>query len=336
MRYLLYFYIVENLREQILILVSCPIYLIIIGLEVLLSNYRHRDHHHGSAGSEGRTDPDHGTRQTYSWKDTFTNLYLMLLNSGIDLLFRGFYILVLELCYRHHWISITNIFSYWFLLLLAEDFLYYWLHRWDHEIRLFWAVHVTHHSSENLNFTVGFRSSVFQPLYRFVYFIPLALLGFKPLDIIFIYSATQIWGIFVHTELIGKMGWLEYILVTPSHHRVHHASNPRYLDKNMGMFLIIWDQLFGTFQPELGPEEYQPTRYGLTKPMEKTGPKDIVFHEWQAIGKDISREDIGWKDKWQYIFGPPGWSHDGSRQTSEQMREAEALESPAFATDPQF
>jgi sterol desaturase/sphingolipid hydroxylase (fatty acid hydroxylase superfamily) len=328
MRYLLYFYIVENLREQILILVSCPIYLIIIGLEVLLSNYRHGDrHHHGAAGSQPKT---------YSWKDTFTNLYLMLLNGGIDLLFRGFYILVLDICYRHHWMSITNVFSYWFLLLLAEDFLYYWLHRWDHEIRLFWAVHVTHHSSEHLNFTVGFRSSVFQPLYRFVYFIPLALLGFKPLDIVFMYSATQIWGIFVHTELIGKMGWLEYILVTPSHHRVHHASNPRYLDKNMGMFLIIWDQLFGTFQPELEPEEYQPTRYGLTKPMEKTGPADIVFHEWQAIGKDVARQDIGWREKWNYVFGPPGWSHDGSRQTSEQMREAEALESLDFAPDPQF
>ena len=327
MRYLLYFYIVENLREQILILVSCPIYLIIIGLEVFLSNYRHRDHHHGAAGLQ---------RKTYTWKDTFSNLYLMLLNSGIDLLFRGFYILVLELCYRHHWISITNVFSYWFLLLLAEDFLYYWLHRWDHEVRLFWAVHVTHHSSEHLNFTVGFRSSVFQPLYRFVYFIPLAFLGFKPLDIVFMYSATQIWGIFVHTELIRKMGWLEYILVTPSHHRVHHASNPRYLDKNMGMFLIIWDQLFGTFQPELEPEAYQPTRYGLTKPMEKTGPADLVFHEWQAIGKDVARQDIGWKEKFNYVFGPPGWSHDGSRQTSEQMREAEALESLDFAPDPQF
>jgi sterol desaturase/sphingolipid hydroxylase (fatty acid hydroxylase superfamily) len=262
----------------------------------------------------------------------------MLLNSFIDLLFRGAYLLILQICYNHHWISITNVFSYWLLLLLAEDFVYYWLHRWDHEIRLFWAVHVTHHSSEKMNFTVGFRSSVFQPLYRFVYFIPLAFLGFRPLDIILMYSATQIWGIFVHTELINKMGWLEYILVTPSHHRVHHASNPKYLDKNMGMFLIIWDQLFGTFQPELSQEEYQPRKYGLTKPMEKTGPIDLVFHEWAAIGKDICRRDIGWKDKWQYIFGPPGWSHDGSRMTSEQLRQAESTDPKSIdlAADPQF
>jgi sterol desaturase/sphingolipid hydroxylase (fatty acid hydroxylase superfamily) len=127
-------------------------------------------------------------------------------------------------------------------LVLAEDFVYYWLHRFDHHIRLFWAVHVTHHSSEKMNFTVGFRSSVFQPLYRFIYFIPLALLGFKPIDIVFIYSATQIWGIFVHTELIHKMGWLEYIMITPPITGCTMDPIPKYLDKNMGMFLIIWDK----------------------------------------------------------------------------------------------
>lgn len=299
------------LREQILILISTPFYLIIIGLEIILSNYGHR--------------------KWYNWKDTVTNIYLMLLNGGIDLLFRVVYLGILGYCYQHRWITFTHIFTYWLMLLLAEDFLYYWLHRFDHEIRLFWAVHVTHHSSEHMNFTVGFRSSVFQPLYRFIYFIPLALCGFKPLDIVFIYSATQIWGIFVHTELIGKMGWLEHILVTPSHHRVHHASNPKYLDRNMGMFLIIWDQLFGTFQPELPDEEYQPKKYGLTKPVEKETPLTIIFHEWENIGHDLSRKDIGWKEKWNYVFGPPGWSHDGSRQTSEELRQSEDESIPAFA-----
>lgn len=296
----------ESLREQILILLSTPLYILIIGAEVLLSNYRHR--------------------KLYSWKDTLRNLYLMLLNSGIDLLFRGVYVVILGYFYEHHLLSITNVAAYWIMLLLLEDFLYYWLHRFDHEIRLFWAVHVTHHSSEHMNFTVGFRSSVFQPLYRFIYFIPLALLGFKPVDIVFIYSATQIWGILVHTELIRKMGWLEYILVTPSHHRVHHASNPKYLDKNMGMFLIIWDKWFGTFQPELPEERYQSLKYGLTKPLESDSPGNLVFHEWKSIAEDISRKDIGWKEKMGYLFGPPGWSHDGSRLTSEEMRLREAGE----------
>jgi hypothetical protein len=149
------------------------------------------------------------------------------------------------------------------------------------------------------------------------------MFGFEPLDIAFIFSATQIWGIFVHTELIKKMGWLELILVTPSHHRVHHARNPKYLDKNMGMFLIIWDKWFGTFQPELAEEEYQPIKYGLTKGIEKETPVTIVFHEWRSIWKDMWRTDITWREKWWYLFGPPGWSHDGSRLTSDEMREQE-------------
>jgi Fatty acid hydroxylase len=174
-----------------------------------------------------------------------------------------------------------------------------------------------------MNFTVGFRSSVFQPLYRFIYFIPLAILGFKPLDIVFMYSLTQIWGIFVHTELVRKMGILEYFMVTPSHHRVHHASNPKYLDKNLGMFLIIWDKMFGTFQPELPPSEYEPVRYGLTKPLSKESAANIVFHEWKQIWEDVKRTDITWREKIYYMFGPPGWSHDGSRLTSEELRRQE-------------
>lgn len=294
----------EDLREQWLILISTPLYLIIIGLEVLLSNYRHN--------------------KLYTLKDTVNNVYLMICNSVIDLLFRGIYLLILDYFYQHHIISITNAVLYWVVLLIAQDFLYYWLHRFDHEIRLFWAVHVTHHSSEKMNFTVGFRSSVFQPLYRFIYFIPLAFAGFKPLDIVFMYSATQIWGIFVHTELIKNMGCLEYFLVTPSHHRVHHASNTKYLDKNMGMFLIIWDKLFGTFQSEIPAEEYQPIKYGLTKPLEKETPVNLVLHEWRAIAADLRRKDLTWKQKLMYLLGPPGWSHDGSRLTSEQLREVES------------
>ena len=301
-----------TIREQFLILISTPLYIFIIGIELLLSHFQHR--------------------KLYNLRDTAANVYLMLLNATIDLSFRVIYVAILVHLYDHKLISWNLRISYWVLLILGEDFLYYWLHRFDHEVRLFWAVHVTHHSSDQMNFTVGFRSSVFQPLYRFLYFMPLAWLGFKPLDIIFIYSATQIWGIFVHTELIKKMGWLEYILVTPSHHRVHHASNPRYLDKNMGMFLIVWDQLFGTFQPELPDEEYQEKKYGLTKPLEKSTPADLVFHEWKEIWKDINREDISWRQKWNYLFGPPGWSHDGSRQTSRQLQENE-MQHPRVCQD---
>lgn len=212
--------------------------------------------------------------------------------------------------------SYPTVWIYWVALFLAEDFMYYWLHRIDHFCRLFWAVHVTHHSSEEFNLTVGFRSSVLQPLYRFIYFIPLSFVGFKAIDIMFIYSATQIFGILVHTQTVGKLGWLEYFLVTPSHHRVHHASNVCYLDRNMGMVLIIWDKLFGTFQKEL---EHEPVKYGLTQNLQSNNPGKIVFHEWQDIICDLKKK-TSFKNKIMYLLGPPGWSHDGNRKTSAQLR----------------
>ncbi|HQR93936.1 MAG: sterol desaturase [Sphingobacteriia bacterium 39-39-8] len=293
----------DSIREQWLILISTPIYCLIIGIELLLSHLQHR--------------------KTYTLRNTASNVYLMLLNGGLDLAFRLVTLAILGYFFKLSPIHWTVGPLYWIFLVLIEDFMYYWLHPFDHEIRLFWAVHVTHHSSELMNFTVGFRSSVFQPLYRFLYFIPIALLGFDPLDLLFVYSATQIWGIFVHTEYIQKMGWLEHVLVTPSHHRVHHGSNPKYLDKNMGMFLILWDKLFGTFQEELDPKDYAPIQYGLTKNLENPGPIKVVFHEWQQIWQDCTQKGISLSDRMQYLFGPPGWSHDGSRLTSEQMREQE-------------
>jgi len=194
--------------------------------------------------------------------------------------------------------------------------MYYWLHRIDHYCRFFWAVHVTHHSSEEFNLTVGFRSSVFQPLYRFIYFIPLALLGFRGVDIMFIYAATQIYGILIHTKTVDKLGVFEYFLSTPSHHRVHHASNVKYLDKNMGMVFIIWDKMFGTFVKE---DENEPVVYGLTENIRTYHPLKMVFHEWISIVKDL-RKQTSLKNKFMYIFGPPGWSHDGSKKTSSQLR----------------
>ncbi len=284
---------------------TTPIYLIVIGAEMILSHLRKQD--------------------TYSLKDTLQSVYFMLLNGGIDLLFRAIYVgIILTFFYNHRIVEpIANPVLYWLVLLIFEDFMYYWLHRADHECRLFWATHFTHHSSPKYNLTVGFRSSVLEPLYRFVYFIPIAWLGFHPLDIAFIYSATQIWGILVHTEKVGKLGFLEYILVTPSHHRVHHGSNVKYLDKNMGMFLIIWDKLFGTFQKELSAEEYQPIQYGLTTPIKKENAFNIIFHEWINMFKDLRKKGLNWKQKLGYILGPPGWSHDGSRLTSNQMRKIE-------------
>ncbi|MBL7828632.1 MAG: sterol desaturase family protein [Saprospiraceae bacterium] len=294
----------DSAKEQLLILITTPLYIGIILFEMVLSHYKHRN--------------------AYTFKDTATNLYLMILNSATDLGFRLVYLVIFQIWYEHRIFEFQTPFWYWFWLVVGMDFLYYWLHRIDHFCRFFWAVHVTHHSSEKFNLSVGFRSSVFQPLYRFLYFAPLPLLGFQSADILFVFAATQIWGILVHTEFVGKLGFLEYFLVTPSHHRVHHAYNPLYLDRNMGMFLIIWDKMFGTFQKELPPQEYPPAKYGLTKQVEHPNPFRIVFHEWIEIWRDIQKK-IPLKAKLMYIFGPPGWSHDGSRKTSNELREEENL-----------
>ena len=281
---------------------ASPIFLAVILLEIFLSNYRHK--------------------KVYTWKETAANFYFSILNGGLDLLIRGLYLVLLTYTYSFRFFEIGNPILYWVALVVVLDFLFYWLHRMEHYCRLFWAVHVTHHSCEFINFSVGFRSSVFQPLYRFIFFIPLTFLGFEPLDIVFLYSLSQFWAIFVHTEFIGKLGWFEKIFVTPSHHRVHHASNVLYLDKNMGMFLIIWDRMFGTFQEEKKAEEYEQIKYGLTKPIEKENPVTIIFHEWADIWKDLRRKDLPWRIKLKYLFKPPGWSHDGSRLTSDQLRRA--------------
>jgi sterol desaturase/sphingolipid hydroxylase (fatty acid hydroxylase superfamily) len=251
------------LKEQLLILITTPLYIVVIGLEMILSHLH--------------------VKKYYTVKDTLINVYLCTLNGGIDLLFRVVYIFILASIYKFHFVDFSfNPVLYWGLLFILEDVAFYVEHRVDHFCRFFWAVHVTHHSSEEFNLTTGFRSSVLQPLYRFIYFLPLVLLGFRAVDIIFMYSLTQIYGILVHTKYVNKMPrWFESVFVSPSHHRVHHASNVRYLDRNMGMVLIIWDRLFGTFQEEV---EQDPVRYGLTKQLDNPHHlTKIIFHEWQNI-----------------------------------------------------
>ncbi len=289
----------DQLQKQILLLFSIPIYAIIIPLEILLSNFR--------------------KQKFYTFKETLVNIYLNLLNAGIDLVLRLFIAFtILNFLYQYH-LSITwNPIVYWFVLLIGEDLLFWLEHYVDHSCRLFWAVHVTHHSSPEYNLSTGFRSSVFMPVYKYLYFIPLVLLNFRPMDVFFMYSFTQIYGILVHTQAIKKLPrWVEYIFVTPSHHRVHHASNIPYLDRNMGMVFIIWDRLFGTFTEEM---ESEIPHYGITKPIERPfHPVHIVTHEWQELGKDL-RKTNSLKTKLKYLFQPPGWSHDGSTKTSKDLQ----------------
>jgi sterol desaturase/sphingolipid hydroxylase (fatty acid hydroxylase superfamily) len=264
-------------------LFSIPIYGIIIPLEIVLS------HMHGW--------------KFYSWKQTLLNIYLNLLNVGFDLLLRGLALIVLVFFSGYAVTNTLNPLLYWLLLFVCEDIVFWAEHFVDHHVRVFWAVHVTHHSSEEFNLSTGFRSSVFMPFYRYLYFIPLALLGFHPADIFFMYALTQTYGILVHTQSIGKLPrWVEAILVTPSHHRVHHGMDAEYLDKNYGGIFILWDRLFGTFQAEL----FRP-HYGLTKPVNTFNIWKLQTHEYVAIGRDV-RAARRWLVKLGYAFGPPGWA----------------------------
>lgn len=298
--------LMNEFREALLIKLSIPIYAIVIGIEIFYSYWHEKKY--------------------YSTKGLLSNVYLSFLNFSLDILIRGICLAVLYYFYQFKFIAIDKAahpVAYWFILLIAQDFMFYWLHRVDHYCRFFWAVHVTHHSSEEFNLTVGFRSSVFQPLYRFIYFIPLSFVGFDPLDVMFMYAATQIYGILIHTKTVGKLGVLEWFMSTPSHHRVHHASNIKYLDKNMGMVFIIWDRLFGSFQ-----KEDEVVVYGLTSNLNSYHPVHMVFHEWKNIANDLVKKKAPFKAKIMYVFGPPGWSHDGSTKTSRQLRDELTMKQP--------
>jgi sterol desaturase/sphingolipid hydroxylase (fatty acid hydroxylase superfamily) len=257
-------------------------------------------------------------KKRYRGRDTFTNIYLMTAAFLVNVTTKAGTFMLLEYVYRHYRLfQIPNVYLYWIALILVQDFLYWVLHYTGHYVRFFWAMHVTHHSSEYFNLTTGFRSTVFEPLYRAFFYLPLAFMGFNAFDILFAYLITQIYGNLVHTQTIGKLHPVfEYIFVTPSHHRVHHAKNLRYLDKNMGMVLIIWDRIFGTFQKELPEED---VIYGLTKQPEDTGAVNIIFHEFKALMADVKKAPR-LIDKIKYFIYPPGWSHDGSTQTARVMQ----------------
>ncbi len=287
-------------RETLVLLFSLPLYVITIGLELILSHLH--------------------DLKLYSIKETLSNAYLTILNMFFDMAMRLLIaVTALTFAFNHSFFYLEKNWMYWLGLALAVDFMYYWLHRADHYCRFFWATHVTHHSSTHYNITTGFRSSVFEPLYRFIFYMPIAFAGFDVVDLLFMHSFLQIYGVFVHTQAIKRLPrWIETFLVSPAHHRVHHGSNIEYLDKNMGMTFIIWDRLFGTFQDEL---DEVPVVYGLTTNPEDRGPVNIVFHEWKGIWEDVKRKDLTWKQKLGYVFQPPGWSHDGSRMTSVQLRE---------------
>ena len=202
---------------------------------------------------------------------------------------------------------------------VLDDLRKYWLHRAQHRCRWFWAAHVTHHSSKHYNFSTALRNPpTIELTLPFLFRLPLALLGFPIEMIVFVAGIDSVYQFLTHTETVKRLPWLvELVLVTPSHHRVHHATNARYLDANYGSVFIVWDRLFGTFVPESSEE---PCRYGLTSDLGTFNPVRIALHEWVAMFRDVTQREITLSQRLRYLLAPPGYSHDGSRETTELRR----------------
>lgn len=190
----------------------------------------------------------------------------------------------------------------WVLVILGDDFCYYWFHRFGHRVRLGWAAHVNHHSSGYYNLSTALRQSWTGPFLKVWFYLPLAWLGIHPLMIATAQAISLLYQFWIHTEVIRRLpAPVEWLMNTPSHHRVHHGSNPAYLDKNYAGIFIIWDRLFGTFTPET-----EAVNYGLTKPLESRNPVWIAFHEWVAMLTHVWRARH-WKNKLAYLLMPPDW-----------------------------
>lgn len=275
---------------------AIPIFAILVIAEMIFAKFRKNIH--------------------YETKDTSASLLMGIGNQIMSLLLAGFVISAMIFVYEHRIFNIgIGVFAF-VLCFFLEDLTYYWVHRLGHERRYFWASHIVHHSSQHYNLSTALRQTWTGNLaLGFVFWLPLAFIGIHPSIIFLFQGISLIYQFWIHTEAIDKMPkWFEAVFNTPSHHRVHHATNPQYLDKNYAGVLIIWDKIFGTFI-----QEVEKPKYGIVSNLGTFNPVRIAFHEWIGIFKDLKNA----KSKiefWQYIFGPPGWSIDGSRKTSAMLK----------------
>lgn len=265
------------------IVLSIPIFFILIGIELLVERFTHKDLYRL---------PDSIANLSCGITSQLSGLFLRIFAVGIyQLLFEHFSFFTLE----HTWI-------YWLALVLLVDLAYYWAHRMSHEVNLFWGGHVVHHQSEEYNLSVALRQSSLQVVWTFSFNLPLALVGFRTEDFVLGSALNTLYQFWIHTEAIGKLPrWIEFIFNTPSHHRVHHGRDPKYIDKNHAGALIIWDRMFGTFQEE----EEKPT-YGITKPINSWNPIWANVSHYADMTEDLKRIPK-WSDRFKYLFKKPGW-----------------------------
>jgi len=257
-------------------------------------------------------------RDLYEKKDTFSSLALGIGNVIIGFATKAMIFGLFTLLYQFRIFNLNDtIWWYWVLLFFADDFSYYWFHRTAHNVNWFWASHVVHHSSQHYNLAAALRQTwTGNATGSFLFWAWMPLVGFHPIWILFMQQISLIYQFWIHTEMVNKLPRpLEFVLNTPSHHRVHHGSDLKYLDKNHGGILIIWDRLFGTFQPE----EERPT-YGLTKNIGSFNPFVVALKTWKELFAAAIRSG-SFKNGINYFIQPPGWSHDGSSKTAKQLRE---------------
>ncbi|MCA6074612.1 sterol desaturase family protein [Fulvivirga sedimenti] len=263
------------------IILSIPIYFLLIGIELLIERF--------------------SKRKLYRLNDAITNISCGVTQQLTNIFFKVLGVAAFAFVYEYRFFTIPENALTFILLFIAVDFCYYWAHRMSHEINLFWGGHVVHHQSEDYNFSVALRQGSFQILWTFSFYLPLALIGFNPTTFVFVSALVTVYQFWIHTETIGKLGWLEYVFNTPSHHRVHHGRDPKYIDRNHAGVFIVWDRLFGTFQEE----EERPV-YGITKPTNSWNPLWVNlahYHQmWQTMKAIPSSSD-----KVRYIFYKPGW-----------------------------
>lgn len=265
---------------------------------------------------EARWAARHPEARGYDARDTAASLSMGVVKISVGAVAKLASLPLFALFYTYRIANLGDaaLLSSWLVLLVAEDLSFYWFHRLHHGVRLLWAAHVTHHSSQHFNLSTGFRQTVLTTLTSPVFWAPLALMGYPPWMILVAQTWSQIYQFGLHTEAIGRLGPLESIMNTPSHHRVHHGTNVPYLDRNHGGIFIVWDRLFGTFEPER-----ERVVFGLTSDIHTFHPAKILFHEVIAMVRDVRRAPT-LRAKLGYVLAPPGWSHDGSSRTARELR----------------
>ena len=262
--------------------IGVPIVLTMIFIEILISNFRNQNF--------------------YKSGDTLCTIGLLSGNIIVAFAIKGMVLAFHIFLYQFRVFDFVNqipIWALWIITFISIDLVFYVYHRMSHRIRFLWAIHLSHHSSEEMNFAVSFRQAWFGPISKIPFFMVLPLLGFDPTIIAVAGVISTLWGIVGHTQVIGKLGPLEWIFNTPSHHRVHHGSNKQYIDKNYGNLLIIWDRLFGTFEPE--DEE---VKFGLVNNVNTFNPVKVTFMAWMSMINDLKQKN-SFIEIIKVIFGPP-------------------------------